>query len=268
MCATLRHVLLLQGKGACTADGLSPSHSRTRVHPPSPHLGYQLRGSSSACRSGGGEQLARSPNVGSCKIRLEHRCHRYHLKIAFAASNCAGGTTLTASTCWCQQIHQRAALRAGLRVDQRLQDRRPAPTLAGGAVHAQYVDLIVAGTDPGQVADAVRSVVSELRRLWLKVHEIEEGVEMAELPGWSVDGAAGVVGPSRRRLWRVRLGLRAPLARERCIGADLERVVGHMTFISLVARPSAPHTCSCASTGMRSIVFEVVVGRASPLPEP
>lgn len=41
---------------------------------------------------------------------------------------------------------------------------------------------------------------------------------------------------SRRRLLRVRLGLRALFACDRCTGTYIERIAGHMKFISLVAR--------------------------------
>lgn len=136
-------------------------------------------------------------------------------------------------------MHQRAALRVGLPLPQRLQDRRVAPSLGAGVIHAQCVDnFISAGTGAKAVAPAVRGVAVVLRCVGLKVHDIEEGLQSTELLSWNVDGVEGVVGQSRRRLWRVRLGLRAVLARDLCSGADLEGVVGDMTFISLVARPA------------------------------
>lgn len=71
----------------------------------------------------------------------------------------------------------------------------------------------------------------------LPVHDIETDCTKACLLGWEVDGATGSIRPSLRRLWRIRLAIRYILKVGRASGRDLERVIGHATFVSLIARP-------------------------------
>ena len=76
-----------------------------------------------------------------------------------------------------------------------------------------------------------------LRDAGLTVHEIEYGEGQSKVLGWSID-EKGTVGPTLSRLWRVRQGIREILRRGRASGQQLERLVGHMTFISLCRRES------------------------------
>ncbi|MBM4023751.1 MAG: hypothetical protein FJ284_16205, partial [Planctomycetes bacterium] len=107
-----------------------------------------------------------------------------------------------------QQIHQRAARRAGCGNDSRLRDRQPwQPGLA--VRHSEYVDNFVAlGSSKVEVGNAVNSVVGELRRIGLPVHEIETGCTQAKVLGWEINGLTGTIRPSSSRLWRVRLAFR------------------------------------------------------------
>lgn len=86
----------------------------------------------------------------------------------------------------------------------------------------------------GQIWKAVQA----LREAGLTVHEIEEGQtedSSVKMLGWEIHGN-GRVTPSHERLWRVRLAIRELLRRGKSSGQQLERLVGHMTFISLCRR--------------------------------
>lgn len=58
----------------------------------------------------------------------------------------------------------------------------------------------------------------------------------AEVLGWLIDGDGGKLRPTPRRLGRTRLSLQWMLRRGRASPADIERLAGHMTFISLARR--------------------------------
>lgn len=51
--------------------------------------------------------------------------------------------------------------------------------------------------------------------------------------------------PTPRRLWRLRLGIRAVLRRGTATGEDLQRIVGHAVFVGLCKRESLSIFASC-----------------------
>ena len=70
------------------------------------------------------------------------------------------------------------------------------------------------------------------------MHEVSSAESTCELLGWILDGVSGLVRPTARRLWRLKLGIRALLSRGACSGKTLERLVGHATFVALIRRES------------------------------
>ena len=135
---------------------------------------------------------------------------------------------------WCQRLHERIAERAGLLPSERLQDFCAPPL--GKFWHVQYVDnLHVMGTNREEVLSRFRRAVSELRCAGLTVHEEEEFEEETKILGWQYDNI-GKFRPSRQRVWRVRLALRHLLKRGRASGQEIERLLGHITFIALGRR--------------------------------
>ncbi|CAK0857499.1 unnamed protein product, partial [Prorocentrum cordatum] len=139
------------------------------------------------------------------------------------------------ATWWCQSVMERVAEAAGCGDDARLRDGRPAPSHVPSC-HLEYVDNFVSiGYDAEAVRSAVTRVMTELKRRGLVVTREEnlgdsEG-EYAVL-GWSIT-AAGRLSVSASRL-RVRLAVRGLLRRGRASGRDLERVLGHIIFVTLV----------------------------------
>ena len=92
------------------------------------------------------------------------------------------------------------------------------------------------------------SVNQELRRRGLPTHEVDVCTTRSELLGWDIDGASATIAPNNARAWRL-LGALDHLLQLRSVSsADVERVVGHCTFIALVRweslAVSVPHTSS------------------------
>lgn len=131
-------------------------------------------------------------------------------------------------------MHEKIVERAGLKPEERLQDFTPAPKK--GFFHIQYVDnLHVGGTCKEEVVSRFRQAVAELEATGLTVHEVEECESETRVLGWEYD-SRGFFRPARGRVWRARKAIREIVRRGRASGQQLERLVGHMTFISLGRR--------------------------------
>ncbi|CAK0857930.1 unnamed protein product [Prorocentrum cordatum] len=139
---------------------------------------------------------------------------------------------------WCQSIMERIAEQSGCPEPQRLHDGRPAPGLSEFG-HLQYVDNFVSlGYDRDAVRAAVARVAAELERRGLVVTLEDHAGEHEgtfNVLGWDI-AASGRLSASGSRLWRARLAVRCLLRRGRCCGADVERILGHLIFITLVRR--------------------------------
>eukprot|EP00438_Fugacium_kawagutii_P025616 Skav209719 [mRNA] locus=scaffold528:209114:215555:- [translate_table: standard] len=135
---------------------------------------------------------------------------------------------------WCQTLSERICERGGLLPNERLRDHAPAPK--GSFWHIQYVDnLHVFGANQTEVEQRFWKAVEALREAGLVVHEIEVGDQDAAVLGWNVTSDA-VLKPKAARLWRLRLAIREILRRGRASGQQLERLIGHITFVSLCKR--------------------------------
>ena len=79
-------------------------------------------------------------------------------------------------------------------------------------------------------------MVSALRKAGLVVTCEPASGDLVKVLGWHIEGGAGTLRPTRERLWRARYCIRALLQRGRASGRDLEKLLGHLTFMSLVRR--------------------------------
>eukprot|EP00438_Fugacium_kawagutii_P012339 Skav221970 [mRNA] locus=scaffold195:898936:903000:- [translate_table: standard] len=137
---------------------------------------------------------------------------------------------------WCQAISERLCEKSGLLEEERLRDSKPSP--GSRFWHVQYVDnLHVFGTDRSEVEERFWKAVQQLRSVGLSVHEIELCDQHSRVLGWDIC-SDGTLRPGLERLWRVRLAIRELLRRGRCSGQQLERLLGHITFVSLCRRES------------------------------
>eukprot|EP00438_Fugacium_kawagutii_P032643 Skav206865 [mRNA] locus=scaffold898:55024:69937:- [translate_table: standard] len=134
----------------------------------------------------------------------------------------------------CQTVHERIVSAAGANDSNRLSDKKPVP---GDAImHTEYVDNFhVIGTDAEQVKLLSERGVNLLRDKGLVVHEEEQSSGTATILGWEFS-SDGSLRPTRQRLWKVRLAILEILKRGHISGQQLERVVGHMSFISMGRR--------------------------------
>ena len=134
----------------------------------------------------------------------------------------------------CQSIHEELAERSGLVESGRVRDGKRAPP--SQCTHAQYVDnMVVMGSTGSQVQDRFEHAVKELKRAGLQVHEEETSVGDAAVLGWEYS-SSGLFRPSRKRAWKARQAVRALLQRGRATGGTIEKVLGHLTFVSLCRR--------------------------------
>ncbi|CAK0813222.1 unnamed protein product, partial [Prorocentrum cordatum] len=149
---------------------------------------------------------------------------------------------------WCQRVHERTSVEAGACPELRIADRRPPPPMTPGA-HLEYVDNFIAiGTDSEWVAALVRRVSDALRARGLEVKAEDHAGEVpgeSEALGWCIDRGRCLVRPARARLWRARLAVRGVLGRGRLRGRDLEKLLGHLVFISLIKREGMSLFWSC-----------------------
>ena len=135
---------------------------------------------------------------------------------------------------WCQSVNERICERSGLAACHRVRDGFPIP--GGSFWHLQYVDnLHVLGTDKTEVEKKFWDAVRGLREAGLTVHEIEFSESTVTMLGWQIE-EKGVLRPTYKRIWRIRIAIRELLSRGRMTGQQLERLIGHMTFVSLCRR--------------------------------
>ena len=136
----------------------------------------------------------------------------------------------------CQHVLERKALLLqGVSLGNQLLDRKPAPGLSPLA-HLEYVDNFVALSQVGAVAEkAAHSVNAALLGVGLPTHGAVT-TKGGETLGWSFSPDCAEIRASPRRLWKIRLALKALAADPVCSGKDMEVIVGHITFVLLLKR--------------------------------
>ena len=102
-----------------------------------------------------------------------------------------------------------------------------------------YVDnFVFLGASSQQVSCAVRLVRRRCSQLGLPTHEVQSSTRKLTVLGWEIDGARRVLRPSPRRAWRLFFALDQALHLGRLSSKELERLVGHFTFVALARRCS------------------------------
>ena len=104
-------------------------------------------------------------------------------------------------------------------------------------MHTEYVDNFAAlALQPAQANSWMISVQARLTELGLPVHEVEDATPETNLLVWQIYGARGVIPLTCERGWKLRLALLEIVRRGRASGRDIERLVGHATFVTLLRR--------------------------------
>ena len=102
-----------------------------------------------------------------------------------------------------------------------------------------YVDnFLVFSTDASLVRATVADADQRLQGAGLPTHEVESCATSAEVLGWFFDGVQGILRPTRRRAWRVMRALDFLAARRYVQVRDLQKVLGHCTFLGMLRRES------------------------------
>ena len=134
---------------------------------------------------------------------------------------------------WCQNIHQRIVSGVGATADKCLEDRASVPSPE--CMHLEYVDNFVCiGTAKEEVEALAAAGVQALRDKGLVVHEVASGEGNIKVLGWCFQGKK--LRPLSHRVWRLIAAIRFLLDRGTCSGKQLEKVLGHATFIALGRR--------------------------------
>ena len=130
-------------------------------------------------------------------------------------------------------FHQHVVQQAGATIDTCLEDKAIAP--ASSMFHIEYVDnFIVLGTSKAQVDEVAAAGVKALRDKGLVVHEEESSHGKIKVLGWEFEDTK--LRPLSHRVWRVKLAMERLLEVGRVSGRQLEKVVGHASFICLGRR--------------------------------
>ena len=156
---------------------------------------------------------------------------------------CPEYATLPMGWCWslffCQSLLENAAREAGLRDDDRIEDRSWAGQVSKGRlVHAEYVDnFFVSGTDADLVQRGFNRLRAVLEQWGFRIHDVSDAAPVVEGLGLLIDGNAGRISLTAKRIWKLRL---ASIALCRRRGAPLpkivEKIIGHFTFAMLIRR--------------------------------
>jgi len=138
---------------------------------------------------------------------------------------------------WCQSLHERIMDGVGgLGAEQYLHDRSDVHSVKN-TMYTIYVDnFLVFGTDPAIVKRVVIEADARLRAARLPTHEVEHCATDALVLGWEFDGVQGILRPSPRRAWRIIRAIDLLAARRFVRVRDLQRVLGHCTFVGMLRR--------------------------------
>ena len=126
-----------------------------------------------------------------------------------------------------------------LRDVPRLSDRG-LPLMLGPSTSAAYLlyvdNFAVVGSDMRQVRALRDAGVRALNEVGLEVHEVEDHEDGGELLGCWLDTQKCETTVTEKRKWRVDGALRWLLRHRRVSGKQLEKILGHATFISMIDR--------------------------------
>ncbi|CAK0882535.1 unnamed protein product, partial [Prorocentrum cordatum] len=130
-------------------------------------------------------------------------------------------------------------LRAGPQGARRwICNRRCAPAVAGREPAALlYIDNFAS---LGTVKEAVQldgdSMERQLRGRGLTTHDISGPHVDVDLLGFHIDGVQGAIHIAPKRFWRLAMSLDYILKHPLLTGAELERLIGHLTYVLLLRR--------------------------------
>lgn len=139
----------------------------------------------------------------------------------------------------CQRVHEVVAGKSGFDSSSAILDRHvPKPSGSHDVQHAEYVDnFLIAGHNPATVGERSNSHSNTLDTNQLLCHDFFGPTTTCTFVGLEFDGVAHTVRVGSHRAWRLRLALDFVLDHMKEIsGAQLEVIIGHLTWTCLVRR--------------------------------
>ena len=141
-----------------------------------------------------------------------------------------------------QEVHRGFAIRSlpSVPATAFVVERRPSPVLACDTDMAAmiYADNSHHMSLVAEEANSMRESLSlALNSNDLLTHEIVEATHIAEARGAVINLSAGVVSSQSKRFWRLKRALRRVISVRPITGAELEKVIGTVTFVFLLNRP-------------------------------
>ena len=146
---------------------------------------------------------------------------------------------------FCQRMVEAAARRVAF--DHYSIDRTPAPVLRKDeCALAVYVDgAAVFGSSEALVEEKGAAIVKALKDANLDCTPLECEADSQTFTGLAFGRETGRVGVTHDRLWRLRLALLHVLSTKQVSGAQLRRLIGHVTWCGLIRRETFSLLSAC-----------------------
>eukprot|EP00971_Amphidinium_carterae_P046844 922921-Amphidinium_carterae.4 len=140
---------------------------------------------------------------------------------------------------WCQVLHTRICLGpGGLQSNWQVVDKHSAPEMCPVAFTIYVDNCIVFGCDAKAVSEHTQRAQQAVETAGLPTHEVQKAETHAQVLGWEFDGQTGHVGVKPEKAWKLIRALSWILDRDTVEPKTVEKLVGHLTFASLVSRPA------------------------------
>ncbi|CAK0898367.1 unnamed protein product [Prorocentrum cordatum] len=138
---------------------------------------------------------------------------------------------------WCQTVHRSIVSSIPeLSYVPFIADKSVVPGLQPLAMTVCVDNLLALGTDPESARRAVALVNAALTQKGLPTHEVCMCDHNADILVWEIRGRECEIRPERSRLWRLRLALDCLVSRSAVGPRDVDKVLGHCTFVALLCR--------------------------------
>ncbi|CAK0799614.1 unnamed protein product, partial [Prorocentrum cordatum] len=138
---------------------------------------------------------------------------------------------------WCQTIHRSIVSSIPELSDVPfISDKSVVPGVQPLAMTIYVDNCLALGTDPESARRAVTLVNAALTQKGPPTHEVCICDHNAAILGWEIRGRECEIRPKRSRLWRLRLALDCLVSRNTVDPGDVEKVLGHCTFVALLCR--------------------------------
>lgn len=137
-----------------------------------------------------------------------------------------------------QALHAQFLAEAHFPADRIVTNAWPPPKLSTVPIALPYCDnLTILGLDSGAVDAELENLMCVFRDRGFELHEIEYASTLRDVLGFQVRGEVPEVRPVPAKLWRLVAAMRYASSRPTRSGRQVEKLLGHYTYMALSARP-------------------------------